>query len=172
MTEVNGQKIIKIEEVDVGLQKKLDKNKLFKFECETMSNKLRLGLKEINCYSPYYYEGFYTKEELDNEYPHFTSLSLEIVKEQLIALFNQENTILKQAENGNIIVSFKIQFFTMTKETNFELVKKTIDNKDDGLIFLFGIQKKNIEIINKIREQCLKNPNEEVSQRILQLLLK
>lgn len=172
MTEVNDQRIIKIEETDEKLQKKLDKDKIFRFECEKMNDQIRLGLKEINSYSPYYYERFYTKKELEEKNPAFKALSdLDEIKGQLLEMFGEKETILSHGNNGNIIISFKISFFKINKETNFELDKKTIENKDDGLMFLFGIQKKNIEIINKIRKQCLKNKNDETSQKILQLLL-
>ena len=172
MTEVSDQRIIKIEETDAKLQKKLDKDKIFKFECEKMNDQLRLGLKEINSYSPYYYERFYSKSELENENSAFKSLfDLDEIKEQLLEMFGDKETILSHGNNGNIIISFKISYFKKTKETTFELDKKTIENKDDGLMYLFAIQKKNIEIISKIRKQCLKNKNDETSQKILQLLV-
>jgi hypothetical protein len=58
-------KMIKIDDVDESLRKNLNFETIFKFQCENVDNKLRLGLKEINKFSPYYYERFFTKEELD-----------------------------------------------------------------------------------------------------------
>ena len=48
--------------------------------------------------------------------------------------------------------------------------KKTIEEKDKALLFLFDIEKKNINILNRIKEQCLKNPKEPACQKILELL--
>ena len=53
--------LVPIKEVDQNKIKKLDKDKTFKFECDVDDN-LRLGLREIDYYSPYYFESFYTKK--------------------------------------------------------------------------------------------------------------
>ena len=50
------------------------------------------------------------------------------------------------------------------------LERKTMTNKDDGLKFLYEIQKKNIEILNKIKQQCLKNKDDQHAQKLLKLL--
>lgn len=163
------QKIIKIEEVDKLIQKGLD-DKLFKFECDNVDGKLRIGLKEINKYSPYYYEKFYSKNELNDINDLFKSLrEIDDVKKRLTKCFNKM-AVLKNAEDGkNLNVFFHIPSFDETIDIVFELERKTIQDKDAGLICLYEIQKKNIAIINKIKES-LKNSKEPVSKQILQLL--
>ena len=170
MAENQNQKLIKINEVDKNIQKKLDE-KLFKFECDNVDGVLRIGLKEINKYSPYYYEKFYQKEELDNKDDLFKSLrDIDAVKIRLVKCFNKM-AVLKNAEDGkNVIVFFSFPNFDEIIEVNFELERKTIEDKDAGLMCLFEIQKKNIDIINKIKEQCLKHSKDPISKQILQLL--
>lgn len=168
--KVENPKIIKIEEVDNSIQKRLDE-KLFRFECDIVNENLRIGLKEINKYSPYYYEKYFSKEDLDTINDLFKSLKdVDAVKKRLIKCFNKM-AVLKNAKDGeNLYIFFNIPSFDEMVEVNFELERKTIQDKDAGLMYLFEIQKKNIAIINKIREQCLKNQKDPVSKQILQLL--
>ena len=164
-------KIIKIEDVDEKCRKMLGTDKIFRFECEKKDEKLRLGLKEINVFSPYYYENFYTKEKFDEIHKIFkTNKNIDEIEIILKKLFGK-SAILKNANDGvKIIICFQTPLFDEDIEINFELERKTIDKKDDGLITLFNIQKKNIEIFNNIKEQCKKNKNEQASKKILELL--
>ena len=80
-------------------------------------------------------------------------------------------SVLKNGEDDeSIIVSFQIPNFAEIVEINFDLEKKTIEKKDDGLIFLFKLQKKNINIINEIKKECENNPNDPIAKEILKLL--
>ena len=98
------QEIIKIADVDKKEYKKLGEDKLFKFECTVEGQQLRLGLKEINCYSPYYYEVFYTLEELYNMKDFFRAKTgLEEIQSNLIALFSRKTTKLESLENDSKI---------------------------------------------------------------------
>ena len=49
------QEIIKLDDVEQNQLKKLGEDKHFKFDCTIESGKLKLSLKEVNSYSPYYY---------------------------------------------------------------------------------------------------------------------
>ena len=164
-------KIIKIEDVDEKFRKMLGTDKIFRFECEKRGQYLRLGLTEINVFTPYYYEKYLTKSDFDNINPIFkVENNLDEIEETLNRLF-EKRAILKNVDDGKkMIICFQMQLFDKDIETNFELDRKTIDNKDEGLLTLFNIQKKNIEIFNKIKEQCKKNKKEPVSQKILDLL--
>ena len=171
--EMIEDKIIKIEDVDEKYRKMLGTDKIFRFECEKQNDRIRLGLTEINVFTPYYYENFYTKKEFDKIHRIFkTNETLDEIEELLKDLF-ENNAILKNADDGvKIIVCFQTQLYNRNIEINFELERKTIDKKDDGLLTLFKIQKENIEIINKIKELCKKNKNEPASKKILELLSK
>ncbi len=164
--------IIELNEDNKKCRKNLGDDKIFRFECTKIDEKLRIGLKEINAYSPYYYETFYTKDELNEKNEAFKAIKdIDKIIDQLEKLFEKKETILKYAEDEqNIIVSFQVPTFADIIEIPFELEKKTIENKDDGLMNLFKIQKINIEIINEIKEKCKNNSNDPMAKEILKLL--
>lgn len=165
------QKIIKIESVEKEFRKNLDHDTIFKFECENVDGELRLGLKEINKYSPYYYESYYTQSDLELIHDMFRAFNdIESAKNALNNVFDKNATLKMKNDKTNISIIFKIDFFGKIHEIVFDLKRKTISNKDDGLMFLFEIQKKNIEIINAIKDKCSKHSKEEASKKILELL--
>ena len=171
MTEIFGKdKIIKIDNVDRKYVKKLGEDKLFKFECENMNENLRIGLIEINAYSPYYYEAFFSKDDLDEKNDVFRAKrTIDEIIVSLLKLFEKMGS-LGNTERNNIIVSFQIPSFEECEEIKFELEKKTVEDKDAALLDLFDIQKDNIKILNKIREECKKKPNDPALQKILECL--
>ena len=171
MTEIFGKdKIIKIDNVDRKYVKKLGEDKLFKFECENINEQLRIGLIEINAYSPYYYEAFFSKKDLDEKNDVFRAKrTIDEIIISLLKLFEKRGN-LGNTEGENIIISFLIPSFEDFEEIKFELQKKTVEDKDTALLDLFDIQKDNIKILNKIREECKKKPNDPALQKILECL--
>ena len=167
------QKVIKKSDVDPNLQKKLGNDKLFQFECEVVKDgRLRIGLKEIHKYSPYYYENFYELKDLEMKDQLFKGCKgLEDICSRLKRAFHKEYTVLRQKDNYQTIeVAYEIEFFEEQSKVVFNLERKTMTNKDDGLKFLYEIQKKNIEILDKIKQQCLKNKDDQHAQKLLKLL--
>ena len=171
MDENLEKEIIQMKKEEKEYYKLLGKKTLFKFECDEIYGNLRIGLKEINRYSPYYYEKFYSKQELDEKNTVFKSQNnIGQVKNQLLKLF-KKNSTLKLANDGiNIIVSFEIANFAEIITIEFELERKTMENKDKGLEILFQIQKKNIEIFSEIKKECENNSKDPAAVGILQLL--
>ena len=166
-------KMIKIDDVEESLRKRLNNETIFKFQCDNVDNKLRLGLKEINKFSPYYYERFFTKEELDEINDTFRALrNIDAVKKQLLRCFQKRATLNEVKGSPNLNIHFKIPNFDEVIEIDLEVERKTIEDKDAGIMTLFGIQKKNIAIINKIKEKCLKEKKEKAAQMILEAIEK
>ena len=167
MTE---QRIIRFEEVDPKLQKYLNggKDTVFMFECEVMNDSLRLGLKEINCYSPYYYEAFYSLEELQKKNNVFKSCqTLEIVKDHLMRLFPlKEQKIESLDEGAKIKITLHMFDISIRIEECFELNRKITDSKDDALMFLFNIQKNNYNLFDRIKNACQGEDNEDTREII------
>ena len=162
--------IIKSDEVDAKYRKKLGDDKLFGFKLENKNEILKVELKELDAYSPYSYEAFFSKDDLNAKHDIFKSKrDIDGILEQLYKLF-EKSAILKKAENDNIIVSYQIPNFFDIFEINFELEKKTTEKKDEALQFLFDIQKSNINKLNLIKELCKKHLKEPACQKILQLL--
>lgn len=166
------QKVIKKGDVDKDLQKKLGNDKLFRFECEVIDDRLRIGLKEIHKYSPYYYENFYELKDLETMDRLFKGCKgLDDICTRLKKGFRKNYTVLREKDNyQTIVIAYEIDFFEEQFGVEFSLERKTMANKDDGLKFLYEIQKKNIGILNKIRQQCLKNKDDEHAKKLLELL--
>ena len=166
-------KMIKIDDVEESLRKRLNNETIFKFQCDNVDNKLRLGLKEINKFSPYYYERFYTKEELDEKEDAFRALkNIDAVKKQLLKCFHKRAKLTGIKDSPNLNIHFEIPNFDEIIQIDLEVDRKTIEDKDAGIMTLFGIQKKNIAIINKIKEKCLKEKKEKTAQMILEAIEK
>ena len=166
-------KMIKIDDVEESLRKRLNNETIFKFQCDNVDNKLRLGLKEINKFSPYYYERFYTKEELEEIDDTFRALrSIDAVKKQLLRCFHKRAKLTVITDSPNLKIHFEIPNFDEIIQIDLEVDRKTIEDKDAGIMTLFGIQKKNIAIINKIKEKCLKEKKEKTAQMILEAIEK
>ena len=166
-------KMIKIDDVEESLRKRLNHETIFKFQCDNVDNKLRLGLKEINKFSPYYYERFYTKEELDEIDDTFRALrNIDAVKKQLLRCFHKRAKLIEIKDSPNLNIHFEIPNFDEIIQIDLEVDRKTIEDKDAGIMTLFGIQKKNIAIINKIKEKCLKEKKEKTAQMILEAIEK
>ena len=165
------ENIITIDKVSKDLRKKLDKDKEFKFECEVIDDKIRLGLKEINYYSPYYFENFFTKEVLDKKNSIFRSCDdLSEVKKHLMNLFPDKVTLEYDQNNENINMLFTMGTISGFIQVIFELEKKTMDEKDDGLNFLYKIQKTNYKLMEEILKACKEAKNEKCSQNIIQYI--
>ena len=167
--------IIQIKEVDKDKRKYLsEKNQMFKFECEVGDGQMRIGLKEINCYSPYYYEKFYTLKEFTEEKKEFSSAkTLEELKLHLHNLFKNEAAVLESVDGGEKIrIHVKVLNISVEMKDFIELDRKTIDDKDEGLLYLYDIQKKNNNLLKKIESICQddKFKEEKVAKDIIKLL--
>ena len=171
MSQGESLRIIKYDEVeDKKTIKKLGTDKMFKFECENKNEVLKMSLKEINVFSPYYYEAFYTKDDLDTKNDIFKSIkNIDKVIEQLLKLIEKHGALKKEDDGDKIIISFQIPNFAETIDINFELEKKTIENKDDGLMFLYEIQKKNQDIFEQIKKLCKRKKNEQIYKQITEV---
>ena len=152
MTE---QRIIRIEEVPKEHRKFLGDDKIFMFECEIVDDTLRLGLKEITCFSPYYYEAFFTLDSLYEKNSVFKACkNLEEVKTHILTLFNGNGVLKSESDDEKILLILKMYNISLVIQESFELERKTIEDKDEALMKLFNIQKNNINLFQKIIEKC------------------
>ena len=170
MTE---QRIIRIEEVPKEHRKFLGDDKIFMFECEIVDDTLRLSLKEINCYSPYYYEAFFTLTSLCEKNNVFKACkSLEEVKSHILKLFNGAGVLKSVDDDEKILLMLKMYNISVVIQESFELERKTIEDKDEALMKLFNIQKNNINLFQKIIEKCEDDDykDQKAAQDILNIL--
>ena len=174
MVEDEKKNIIKLS--DVREQKKsLDEDKIFRFECDVHDDQIRLGLREINVYTPYYYEIFFTLEQLKKKNRAFEGCKdLEEAKGHFLILFNKENTFLKSLDDGEKIeICLKIYYIAVEVDESFILERKIINEKDEALNDLFDIQKFNIQLLEDIKKICQdeKYKNVKVAKNIFNLLM-
>ena len=174
MSSQSEPEIIKSENVQKELQKSLGSDKIFKFSCDIEYDKLRIGLKEINCYSPYYYETFFTLEELQKKNAVFKACkTLKEVQNHLLTLFGRDTAFLKSLDNDKQIqICLKMYDISKKIDEDFILERKTIENKDKSLMFLFAIQKDNIKLFERIKQVCQeeKYKGEKLAGKIVTLL--
>ena len=98
----------------------------FKFDCTVQDGKIRLALKQTNINTPYYYEAFFTLEELCQKNSCFKACkNLEDAQKHLLALFQRDRTSLKSLEdNKKIEINFVIYLFCIEENVNFILDRK------------------------------------------------
>ena len=170
------QEIIQLKDVDEKQQKKLGEDKIFKFDCTIESNNLKLSLKEINSYSPYYYEVYYTKEELCQMKGVFKSFEeLEVIQRNIKKLFSLKTTTLESLEDdAKIKIHIESKVLADSVELDFILERKTVENVDEALYFLYKLEKNKYNIIEKIKSICQEknNKNEKIAEKILETLNK
>ena len=128
----NDQKLIKLNDFKNCLQKSLGGNRIVEFNCDVQDDKLRMYLKEISTYNPYYYEALLTFEQIiEKSYAFKACETLEEVQMHLLRIFTQPYTILKSLDNDTKIqISFKLWVFTRPIEVNFILDRKVKVDED------------------------------------------
>ena len=124
-------KIIKSEDYPKDLQKRIEQeqDKLFLFECEITDDKLALRLKELNKESSFYYESFYTLDELCDINSCFRACrDLEEVKKHLLKLFPNSNIKRSLNDSENLQITFYIYMICIKEPLDFILEKKSYNN--------------------------------------------
>ena len=98
----------------------------FKFDCTVQDGKIRLALKQTNINTPYYYEAFFTLEELCQKNPSFQNCkTLEEVQKHLLFLFQKDPTSLKSLEDDKKIeINFVIFNISQKENLSFILERK------------------------------------------------
>ena len=163
-------KFPKIEDYEADFQKGFG-NIIFFFTCEIKDKKLRLGLKEINALSPYYFESFYTLDDLKQKSAAFNMFSkiddcVKVMKD----MFKLPKTKLMNGKKGeDMVIHIEIPVFTDVQIVEFNLEKKTLNEKDDVLMSLYQIEKKNADIFKQIKE-CCEDSDSKDAKEILKLL--
>ena len=174
--ESYGQTIIKLNDEEEKLTKSIG-DKMFKFESTIDDDyQLRLSLKEVNCYSPYFYEIYFTYSDLISKYQPYEGMgSIKKIKSSIDSIFHKPTTRLELTENDTkIIIHGESTYLEIPYNLDFELDRKTVENKDGALKFLYNIEDNNYNLIEKIKEICKKEmeKNDKVAQEILRDLTK
>ena len=143
--ESYGQTIIKLNDEEEKLTKSIG-DKMFKFESTIDDDyQLRLSLKEVNCYSPYFYEIYFTYSDLISKYQPYEGMgSIKKIKSSIDSIFHKPTTRLELTENDTkIIIHGESTYLEIPYNLDFELDRKTVENKDGALKFLYNIEDNN-----------------------------
>ena len=98
---------------------------------------------------------------------------LEAVKKNLFRVFKKEVTTLKSLEGDQKIqITFPMALVEDIENVEFILERKTIENKNAGLKYLYEIQKNKIKLMTKIMNICKDEnyQNEKITKDILNIL--
>ena len=100
---------------------------------------------------------------------------LEEIQSNLIALFSRKTTKLESLENDSKIkLHIEAVVLADDVEMDFILERKTVNNMDEALYFLYKLEKNKYNILEKIKTVC-KNKNEKtekIAKEILEILKK
>ena len=132
---------------------KLDEDTIYRFSCTVDNEYLKLKLSEIGAFAPYIYEILLTLDEIKKKYKTFRSCdNLEEVKEHIMTLFNSKK--IKLCKEKEDTIKFKISLYWISIQETIEIEAKRIMTtiKDDSLLKLYEIQKKQIKAIKEIEK--------------------
>ena len=161
-----GIKFPKLDEYEMQFVKEFENIKFY-FICDIKDKKIRLSLKEINALSPYYYESFFTLEELKKKSSGFNYFdNMNDCCDQLKDIYKDESTKLV-SKDGDMMIHFEIPIFRRKEIVDIILKKKTLEEKDEVLKALYDIEKQNYNIFKEIASICQENSSQQGAKEIL-----
>ena len=95
---------------------------------------------------------------------------MEEIQSNLIKLFPKKTTTLESIDDDSKIkLHIESSVLADDVEMDFILERKTVENIDESLYFLYKIQKENYNIIEKIKAICKQDndKNENIAKEIL-----
>ena len=147
----------KIKDVPENERIKLNDDTIFRFSCTENNGYLKLKLTEIGAFAPYIYECILTLSEIKKKYRMFRSCSdLEAVKTHILRLFNNKKIKLIQEKEDSI--KFILTVYNISEELDIEIEANRImtTEKDDALLKLYEIQKKELKLLKEIENYMRK----------------
>ena len=147
----------KIKDVPEDERIKLNDDTIFRFSCTENSGYLKLKLTEIGAFAPYIYECILTLSEIKKKYRMFRSCKdLEAVKKHISRLFNNKKIKLVQEKQESI--KFILTVYNISEELDIEIEANRImtTEKDDALLKLYEIQKKELKLLKEVENYMQK----------------
>ena len=147
----------KIKDVPENERIKLNDDTIFRFSCTENNGYLKLKLTEIGAFAPYIYEIVLTLAEIKNKYKMFRSCDdLAAVKRHILKLFNKKKIKLVQEKEDSI--KFILTLYDISVELDIEIEANRImtTEKDDALLKLYEIQKKELKLLKEIENSMQK----------------
>ena len=157
----------KIKDVPENERIKLDDDTIYRFSCTVNSGYLTLKLAEIGAFAPYIYERVLTLSEIQKNYKMFRSCeNLEKVKYHILKLFENKKIRLKKEKEDYI--KFILNVYMVSDNLDIEIEAKRIMTtiKDDALLKLYEIEKRQLKLLKEIEMSAKKLGNNNFVEKI------
>ena len=157
----------KINDVPANERIKLDDDTIYRFSCTVNSGYLTLKLAEIGAFAPYIYERVLTLSEIQKNYKMFRSCeNLEKVKYHILKLFENKKIRLKKEKEDYI--KFILNVYMISDNLDIEIEAKRIMTtiKDDALLKLYEIEKRQLKLLKEIEMSAKKLGNNNFVEKI------
>ena len=157
----------KINDVPANERIKLDDDTIYRFSCTVKSGYLTLKLAEIGAFAPYIYEKVLTLEQIQKNYKMFRSCdNLEKVQYHILKLFENKKIRLKKEKEDYI--KFILNVYMISDNLDIEIEAKRIMTtiKDDALLKLYEIEKRQLKLLKEIESSAKKLGNNNFVEKI------
>jgi hypothetical protein len=157
----------KINDVPANERIKLDDDTIYRFSCTVNSGYLTLKLAEIGAFAPYIYEKVLTLEQIQKNYKMFRSCdNLEKVQYHILKLFENKKIRLKKEKEDYI--KFILNVYMISDNLDIEIEAKRIMTtiKDDALLKLYEIEKRQLKLLKEIEMSAKKLGNNNFVEKI------
>ena len=157
----------KIKDVPENERIKLDDDTIYRFSCTVSRGYLTLKLAEIGAFAPYIYEKVLTLEQIQKNYKMFRSCdNLEKVQYHILKLFENKKIRLKKEKEDYI--KFILNVYMISDNLDIEIEAKRIMTtiKDDALLKLYEIEKRQLKLLKEIEMSAKKLGNNNFVEKI------
>ena len=146
----------KINNVPKEEQIKLNEDTIYRFFCTVQNNCLFFKLYEIGAFAPYIYETLITLDKMREINIMFNACdTIEEVRDNINILFKNGKIKLSKENDNTITLNVTAMLLSKIDTFKIELQRKITSEKDDSLIKLYEIQKKEIKLWKEM-EKILK----------------
>jgi hypothetical protein len=160
----------KIKDVPENERIKLDDDTIYRFSCTVSRGYLTLKLAEIGAFAPYIYERVLTLKEIQNNYKMFRSCDdLEKVQYHILKLFNDKRIKLKKEKEDYIKFILNVDMISINLDIEIEAKRIMTTKKDDALLKLYEIEKKQLKLLKEIEISAKKLGNNNFIEKINEL---
>ena len=160
----------KIKDVPENERIKLDDDTIYRFSCTVSRGYLTLKLAEIGAFAPYIYERVLTLEEIQKNYKMFRSCDdLEKVQYHILKLFNDKRIKLKKEKEDYIKFILNVDMISINLDIEIEAKRIMTTIKDDALLKLYEIEKRQLKLLKEIEMSAKKLGNNNFVEKINEL---
>ena len=161
---VKQEKIIDVPEKE---RIKLDDDTIYRFSCTVNRGYLTLTLAEIGAFAPYIYDRVLTLKEIQNNYKMFRSCDdLEKVKDHILRLFGNKRIKLKKEKEDYIKFILNVDMISINLDIEIEAKRIMTTKKDDALLKLYEIEKRQLKLLKEIEISAKKLGNNNFIEKI------